>query len=536
MAVVSVVGVLAAELPMSVVVRNVGEAMSANGFISERVNSTQTRFPRSVSTIEPSRWVEEDYTSFRGDPVTIMVTEGCVQALDYIMAFHWSFLVIAVVVYGWDEAREARLISFTTFTSSIHWAITVFADFIHAKGEGSLLIVILYYVVVYPLLLADNLYKFMAPASRWRSTVGPVLITIVSVIVGYESMKILMSHFFKSTSIIFRIIVRGVCLPSIKYVWIHAMLMAIERLPIKHKEDAFVVFTIPISLVTGAGHLMSFASASLLEAAVMEGMSAAGEVMEYYTYLRGQTHIIKIYNRMGWTIDVGKDVVTNKSIQRLTSLTRVAPQDTTTEVNDETPTERADRQRKEQRLRNMTKLAVIMGVVEGASSTMTAGLFLLLPLNPSVVGGEPVPWPYVLKVWGIQICFEVFIPEAMVALMSQWWATPGRFGDVTHALESFDNRRHVLVMAFVSIIFISHIHWCSLNRLCVAARGPNGGGGLLSFSACCPYEAEFNATRYADADEAWRGTCFMDEHYPLTCDGPTGPGEEWAWGEKCVSL
>ena len=44
-----------------------------------------------------------------------------------------------------------------------------------------------------------------------------------------------------------------------------------------------------------------------------------------------------------------------------------------------------------------------MGIVEGASCIMTAALYLLVPLNPRVVGGEPVPWDYVLKIWAIQV-------------------------------------------------------------------------------------------------------------------------------------
>jgi len=44
-----------------------------------------------------------------------------------------------------------------------------------------------------------------------------------------------------------------------------------------------------------------------------------------------------------------------------------------------------------------------MGIVEGTSSAMTSALFLLLPLNPAIIGGAPVPWHYVLQIGAIQV-------------------------------------------------------------------------------------------------------------------------------------
>ena len=71
----------------------------------------------------------------------------------------------------------------------------------------------------------------------------------------------------------------------------------------------------------------------------------------------------------------------------------------------ETPEERAEREQRERRLHTLTCFVVAMGIVEGTSSTMTSALFLLLPLNPAIIGGAPVPWHYVLKIWAIQVFF-----------------------------------------------------------------------------------------------------------------------------------
>mmetsp|Transcript_47831 Transcript_47831/g.133091 ORF Transcript_47831/g.133091 Transcript_47831/m.133091 type:complete len:146 (+) Transcript_47831:895-1332(+) len=106
--------------------------------------------------------------------------------------------------------------------------------------------------------------------------------------------------FFSSTHFITRIAIRGVYLPFVKYVWVHLILTAIEGLHVDHEKNRFLILTIPMAVVTAAGHLMSFATGSLFEAMAMEGLSAGFEVLEYYTYLRGKTHIDKIWLRMTW--------------------------------------------------------------------------------------------------------------------------------------------------------------------------------------------------------------------------------------------
>ena len=166
---------------------------------------------------------------------------------------------------------------------------------------------------------------------------------------------------------------------------------------------------------------------------------------------------------------------------------------------------------------------------------MTTALFLFVPLNPRVIGGEPIPPHHVLKLWLIQILFEAIIPEVIIAVVSQRWSREGKFGDVTAALKSFD-RSHLLVVAFVVVIWITDTHWNALSALCAAPRDLDGGGGLLSFSACCPYlEPGWNTTRYGeDEEKARRRSCWMDQHYPATCDGLTGPGAKWSWGEPCT--
>lgn len=63
----------------------------------------------------------------------------------------------------------------------------------------------------------------------------------------------------------------------------------------------------------------------------------------------------------------------------------------------------------------LTNLAVSFGPVEGASASMTTALFILMPLNPSYVGGRRIRWYRSVILWLISMLFEVVIPEALIA-------------------------------------------------------------------------------------------------------------------------
>mmetsp|Transcript_72976 Transcript_72976/g.207986 ORF Transcript_72976/g.207986 Transcript_72976/m.207986 type:complete len:170 (-) Transcript_72976:490-999(-) len=162
----------------------------------------------------------------------------------------------------------------------------------------------------------------------------------------------------------------------------------------------------------------------------------------------------------------------------------------------------------------MTNVSVSLGIIEGTSSTMTSSLFLMLPLNPSVIGGKPIPADYVAKLWAVQMLFELVIPEIILAAISQKLseARRGRFGDMTEALRDF-GAREIAVVAFIAVTSIAYMHGHFLGALCLAPTDADGGGGLLSLSACCE-----------DALDCW-----MEDAYPATC----GEMKYWSWGEKC---
>ena len=72
-------------------------------------------------------------------------------------------------------------------------------------------------------------------------------------------------------------------MPLLKYVWIHAMVKCTEELHVDYEKNLFVILAIPMAIVTAVGHAMSFASGSLVEGIMMEGMSAGFEDLEYFT-------------------------------------------------------------------------------------------------------------------------------------------------------------------------------------------------------------------------------------------------------------
>ena len=113
--------------------------------------------------------------------------------------------------------------------------------------------------------------------------------------------------------------------------------------------------------------------------------------------MRGKTHIDKVWGRISWA----KGVLCGGGAARIAAVSERANDENNEDI--EAPEEQAKREEREKRLHTTTCFVIVMGMVEGSSSTMTSALFLLVPLNPRVIGGEPIPWHYVLQVWVIQV-------------------------------------------------------------------------------------------------------------------------------------
>merc|ERR1712224_90708 len=113
-------------------------------------------------------------------------------------------------------------------------------------------------------------------------------------------------------------------------------------------------------------------SGTLWEVALGEFVYGAFEVSEYFTYLSGKTQLSRSIGRVqvvwGW----------------LRGLTRQVTVSSDGAANEAAQAVRAER------VQTMTNVAVMLGIVDGISLIMTTGAYLMLPLNPTVIGEEAV--------------------------------------------------------------------------------------------------------------------------------------------------
>ena len=144
---------------------------------------------------------------------------------------------------------------------------------------------------------------------------------------------------------------------TLNKVWTHMMLTAVEGLG-ANRQSLFVILTIPLAVVSAAGHLMSFGAGSFVEAAFGEAMSAGFEVVEYFTYLRGETHFSKSVKKVQWA---------GHALSRGSSRVAAAGEESSSVVQ---PAEE-ERTKREDRLHNLTCLTVVMGMVCTSVGTTT---------------------------------------------------------------------------------------------------------------------------------------------------------------------
>ena len=95
----------------------------------------------------------------------------------------------------------------------------------------------------------------------------------------YFIRRVVLAHYYSLPEDAFytRCLMRGFTLPCIKYVWLHCIIVVTEIIDVPHKEEQFLVTTIPLALVTATGHSMSLASSSLLEGTLMEAITCIME-------------------------------------------------------------------------------------------------------------------------------------------------------------------------------------------------------------------------------------------------------------------
>ena len=136
----------------------------------------------------------------------------------------------------------------------------------------------------------------------------------------------------------------------------------------------------------------------------------------------------------------------------------------------------------------LTNLAVCFGPVEGASASMTTALFILMPLNPSYTGQEPIQWHRAVILWLISMLFEVVIPEGLIAYVSQVLSIrlgEHRFGNMIEALSQNFGYHNMAIITFVTITTVATVQYQLVQSLCPTPH--SDGDGLMAFTACCSH-------------------------------------------------
>ena len=241
---------------------------------------------------------------------------------------------------------------------------------------------------------------------------------------------------------------------------------------------------------------------------------------QYFTYLRGETHITKGLKKITWFRNLQTGSSSRRGAAKITQSPGGALEQAAKAVEER-------RRTKARRVRLLTNVAVSLGMVEGISSTMTSAMFLITRINPGVVGGEPLDRMYVFKLWAIQMLFELVLPEIVLAILSQKFAKRGEFGDMTQALQRTSKMKNMLITAFTAVTTVCYMHMYFVEALCPAPRDVDGGGGLLSFARCCAKPEDWD-------DDSSDVYCWMDQHYPVICNEEELSTGKWQWEAECV--
>eukprot|EP00619_Florenciella_sp_RCC1007_P001408 CAMPEP_0205904698 /NCGR_PEP_ID=MMETSP1325-20131115/889_1 /ASSEMBLY_ACC=CAM_ASM_000708 /TAXON_ID=236786 /ORGANISM="Florenciella sp., Strain RCC1007" /LENGTH=253 /DNA_ID=CAMNT_0053270513 /DNA_START=30 /DNA_END=791 /DNA_ORIENTATION=- len=252
-----------------------------------------------------------------------------------------------------------------------------------------------------------------------------------------------------------------------------------------------------MAMVVAAGSVMQLAANSPMEAVAMQTLAMIFELFEYRTYLQGKTHVDKWMDRAKYA--------SNLVLRRVRGNSAVAPASTAVqseEAAQTAATASASVGARRDAVKLLTSLVVAMGIMEGAASAMTLGLFLMVPIQPSEVGEEPESTNRLLLLWFITFVFEVMVSEGSLAYLSQKWSRmfgESHFGDVVEVMKSETfSKKNQLVIGIVTICMVTYMHKVMIEALCPTPWNDTGKG-LMSFSACCSEDGT-PCDQYIDKD------------------------------------
>eukprot|EP00618_Florenciella_parvula_P017442 CAMPEP_0119465102 /NCGR_PEP_ID=MMETSP1344-20130328/386_1 /TAXON_ID=236787 /ORGANISM="Florenciella parvula, Strain CCMP2471" /LENGTH=701 /DNA_ID=CAMNT_0007497343 /DNA_START=366 /DNA_END=2470 /DNA_ORIENTATION=+ len=472
---IAVVGVLLGEVPLSMLAEAIGESITGNPLQPHNVTGVNgtvlQRYPRSTARIQAEHWSDPDFESAAGDVVATQIHFGIWHSFINTMLLNVGMFLSAMAMYGWDKVK-GRVLTLAVLGQFLILASHIPQYYFYAMNDSANPLLHVLDVLFYTFMVVINLHRFMAPSVHgWRKTLGPMVAVLSVFIAGEEVLNsFAMPFYFSSDNQVVRLVIRSMFLPGFKYCLIHVILVAGEALDVPNKDSIYQALIVPLTMVTVAGHSMQLGSADLQEAVIMEALLCFMEVFEYFTYLRGETHVTKGLKKIWWLHKQTGGSLGRRGAARITQSPGGALEAAAKAMEEQ-------KRLKARRVRLLTNVAVSLGMVEGISSTMTSAMFLITRINPGVVGGEPLDTMYVAKLWAIQMLFELILPEIVLAILSQKWAKQGEFGDMTQALRRTSTMQNMLITGFTAVATASYMHMYFIEALCPAPRDVDGGGG-----------------------------------------------------------
>uniref|UniRef100_A0A7S2CID0 Uncharacterized protein n=1 Tax=Florenciella parvula TaxID=236787 RepID=A0A7S2CID0_9STRA len=386
------------------------------------------------------------------------------QTLGYTLAF----LLIGLGWFGWPAVKKARAFEvFGIGSASVYvilnaWVWLGQEDLANPLGKSALR------AGFYVLAVATSFYAMLGPSDQKRKwTLIPALLgtAIINIVANHFLTSCMEIYFNTNSTFVERIIAKSFALPFVKYVYTFVMAWLSQRFEVKNDSLYFLMLILPISISTCVGHSMQLAAKTYGEATTMSLIGLVMEISEYNTYIKGFTQVGSNFTFLAaiWTSATGwfKKELTEEQKQ-------------------------SEKQGKEIYMKMMTNTAVALMPIEVTSLTMNAVFYMMVPLNMTTLGGEPMSndIPKVAMLWFISCVVEVMIPAYLVAVGSSYMASrnPERYGNVWKCLTETFERKTIAKVMVIAIMGITLFQCETALSLC--AQPKCEGGGLYALTIC----------------------------------------------------
>ena len=119
----------------------------------------------------------------------------------------------------------------------------------------------------------------------------------------------------------------------------------------------------------------------------------------------------------------------------------------------------------------LTTFALWCGITEAMSVSLYAFLYLMLPVSPGKVQGEPQETGRIIQLWVVSIFFECTVTTIVAASLSRarHRRMPEKCGDLTLAWGRHARPVH-LTAGIIVVLVVVEQQFIFINSLCVAQK------------------------------------------------------------------